>query len=367
MNILCVCPIGIGNYLLCYPAFDLLRESMPSASLHLLALREGIAQLARADSLWSGVTVFDPGKLSYNPVVLYSTFAALRKHKFDASLNFFPSNTWHYHLLPWLTAIPNRYAFRYPVAPWSKLSMLSNRFVSVDEGLHDVHQNYRLVNLFLGADHRPSQPRFPVLFTEADRQWASDHFRTFSSSSLRIGIHPGSSVEHGMGSKRWQSVKFARLIDSACRYLNAEAYIFGGPDEETVKREVASAMECTVHVVAPTSLARTAALLAHCTLCICNDSGLMHMAACQGIPTAGIFGPTDEKRNGPFGPKTLVIRKHLKGFPVWTARNVGDRTLPKGIDPAESLNRLDPDDAWRQLRPWIETIMETSIAPHPSL
>jgi ADP-heptose:LPS heptosyltransferase len=79
----------------------------------------------------------------------------------------------------------------------------------------------------------------------------------------------------------------------------------------------------------------------------------MHMAASIGVPTAGIFGPTDEKRNGPFGPKTFVVRKTMDGFPVWTARNVGNRSLPRGVDPQASLKALTGEEAWAQLKPWI--------------
>ncbi|HMD67416.1 MAG TPA: glycosyltransferase family 9 protein, partial [Chitinivibrionales bacterium] len=91
-----------------------------------------------------------------------------------------------------------------------------------------------------------------------------------------------------------------------------------------------------------------------CACCIANDSGVMHMAACMGVPTAGIFGPTDEKRNGPFGGKNCVIRKPMPGFPVYTAINVGDRSAPPGIDPRSSLTALTAEDAWRQLSPWLE-------------
>ena len=59
-KVLCICPIGIGNYLLFYPACVLLKKHDPALQLHLLGLRRSIADLAYADPLWSGITVFDP-------------------------------------------------------------------------------------------------------------------------------------------------------------------------------------------------------------------------------------------------------------------------------------------------------------------
>jgi hypothetical protein len=55
----------------------------------------------------------------------------------------------------------------------------------------------------------------------------------------------------------------------------------------------------------------------------------------------------------------------MEGFPVWTAKSVGNRSLPKGIDPAASLKALSAEEAWAQLRPWIEHTLNSSIASKP--
>jgi lipopolysaccharide heptosyltransferase II len=356
MKILCVCPIGVGNYLLCYPAFRLLKKAAPDASLHLLALREGIAELARGDALWDGVTILDPAKIRKNFFAVFRTALKLRAQRFEASLNFFPSNTWQYSLLPWLLGIKKRFAFTYCLSGPLKLSFLSNYATPVNVALHDVRQNFLIVASYLGKEQEAPPIVFPRLFSEAERQWATLHMASLSLNKIRIGIHPGSSAEHGMDAKRWSPENFAGLADLAAQQTKGEVYIFGGPDEEPLKNRVAEALASKGHIMVPVSLRKTAALLKQCTLCICNDSGLMHMAACSGVPTVGIFGPTDEKRNGPVGEKNLVIRKNMQGFPIWTARSVGNRSLECGIDPQASLKALSVMDAWEQLRPWIVSI-----------
>jgi ADP-heptose:LPS heptosyltransferase len=353
MKVLCVCPIGVGNYLLCYPAFSFLKKAMPDASMHLLALREGIAELARGDSMWDDITVFDPTKLRKNITAAVRIMLRLRSQRFYASLNFFPSNTWQYHLLPWLAGIKRRYAFAYHVADISRLSFLCNHVTPVDAEAHDVQQNYRLVASYFDNRVEGPPPRFPKLYSEPDAQWAQGYLASLTGNTVRIGIHPGSSADHGMDAKRWSPENFAGLADNVCGLVGGEALVFGGPDEDQLKIRVAAAMKIKAHAIPPVSLSKTAALLSQCAICICNDSGIMHMAACTGVPTAGIFGPTDEKRNGPYGEKTLVIRKKMEGFPVWTAGNVGRRSLPKGIDPQAPLAALTVDDAWSQLKPWV--------------
>ena len=39
-----------------------------------------------------------------------------------------------------------------------------------------------------------------------------------------------------------------------------------------------------------------------------NDSGLMHLAAAAGVPTLGLFGPSDEALYGPWGPHAATVR-----------------------------------------------------------
>jgi len=50
------------------------------------------------------------------------------------------------------------------------------------------------------------------------------------------------------------------------------------------------------------------ACLRRARLFIGNDSGLMHLAAAAGAPTVGLFGPSDDRRYAPWGPKTRVVR-----------------------------------------------------------
>jgi len=55
-----------------------------------------------------------------------------------------------------------------------------------------------------------------------------------------------------------------------------------------------------------TSLAEALQLVAGCRLMLCNDSGLMHVAAGLGIPTVTPFGATDPDRTSPSGSHVRV-------------------------------------------------------------
>ncbi|MFQ5345314.1 MAG: lipopolysaccharide heptosyltransferase II [Mariprofundus sp.] len=56
-----------------------------------------------------------------------------------------------------------------------------------------------------------------------------------------------------------------------------------------------------------TSLTEALQLIAGCQLLLCNDSGLMHVAAGLGIPTVTPFGATDPERTSPSGPHIRIL------------------------------------------------------------
>ncbi len=51
-----------------------------------------------------------------------------------------------------------------------------------------------------------------------------------------------------------------------------------------------------------------AAALSRCAGFVGNDSGLMHIAAAVGIPTLGLFGPTDSTLYAPVGKQAVALR-----------------------------------------------------------
>lgn len=353
MKILCICPFGIGNYLLCYPAWRLLRSKLPHAGLHLLALRRQIIDLAGNDPLWNSIHFIEPGR-SQTIQSLGRFMGSLRREKFDASMSFFPSNTWQYNMLPFVAGAKERHAFRYDLKKMASLSILNTHLIPVDPALHDVQQNIMLSARFAGCDPDDAEVIFPQLHSADERE--SARIMVKSDKSVHIAIHPGSSAENGMDAKRWPAERFGRLADRICERLGADALILGGPDEKGLKQTVAKAMRQPSRIIDPQPLTLTAALLGECTLCLCNDSGIMHLAASVGTPTVAIFGPTDERRNGPWGDRHCIIRKNTAGFPLWTAANVGSRRVPPGIDPMQSLLDLSVDDAWETASGFVGTL-----------
>jgi ADP-heptose:LPS heptosyltransferase len=51
-------------------------------------------------------------------------------------------------------------------------------------------------------------------------------------------------------------------------------------------------------------------LLENASLVIGGDTGPLHLASSLGVPSIGIFGPTDPRRNGPWMSKAAHVTRH---------------------------------------------------------
>ena len=90
-----------------------------------------------------------------------------------------------------------------------------------------------------------------------------------------------------------------------------------------------------------------AAILGKCTAFLGNDSGITHLAALMGIPTAAIFGPTDPAVWGPRGPGVRIITAE---------KPQGSRSSEKkDLRSRSGLEEIMPEEVIKKLAPVLET------------
>jgi len=70
------------------------------------------------------------------------------------------------------------------------------------------------------------------------------------------------------------------------------------------------------------------------------DSGPMHMAAAVGMPVIALFGPTDERKWGPWGEEHTVITKRLSCYPC-KPHKCADNECMKRISIDEAVEALE--------------------------
>jgi len=114
--------------------------------------------------------------------------------------------------------------------------------------------------------------------------------------------------------KIWPIERFAQttqqLLGPGGALAGGRLLILGGPGDGRMVEELrmASARGRYVDLTGKVDLLTAYAALKRADLFIGNDSGLMHIAAAAGVPTIGLFGPSDERRYGPWGPLTKAVR-----------------------------------------------------------
>lgn len=150
---------------------------------------------------------------------------------------------------------------------------------------------------------RHFRPLFP-LNDEATR-FASDWISTNRfDGKLIVGMNPSG----GWYTKRWGLDHYARLGDVIAEKYHASIILLWGPGEEEDVRSIHRKMKSTCQIIPRTSLKELGAIIRHCAYVVSNDSGPMHIAASLGVPTLGIFGPTNPYLQGPYGQNHRWIR-----------------------------------------------------------
>jgi len=320
-KILIVCPIGLGNYLLATPSIRLLKRAWPQAELHLLSLKTVITGLAEKNPLITMVIDLDANQRRVKNV--WRLVNTLRSEKYDASFTLFPSNRWEYNVLPFVSGIARRFAFAYVKNGPETLSYFQNQEINVSESLSDVEQNLALVCYATGVE-KPKN--ISIDFPSVDEAPAVEYLKKHHLLGKKlVGFHPGSSPEREMAHKRWPAGHFSKLARMLAEQHGCHVLVFGGPDEKSLKDEVAIGSAGAATVVEAMDLFKTAALIKQCRLFVANDSGLLHVAAALGVRCAGIFGPTDERRTAPWGKGHIVMGKPMPCRPCWRTDNVGKR------------------------------------------
>jgi ADP-heptose:LPS heptosyltransferase len=114
--------------------------------------------------------------------------------------------------------------------------------------------------------------------------------------------------------KTWPLERFSqvamRLLGPHGAMGGGRLMVIGGPEDKKVARGLKDvvARNRFIDLTGGVDLLTAFACLKHVRLFIGNDSGAMHLAAAAGVPTLGLFGPSDEQLYAPWGPNARVVR-----------------------------------------------------------
>lgn len=326
---------GIGNYLIQAPTIAAYKKEHPQSEITVWVAPRGSKAIAEIDPNVTHVIEAPIRRsLLFNGLHIWR----LARRKFDIAIMLSPGQLWKGSVFMFCAFINIRIAHRYPHLGNPESSFLLTAATPELPHVHDIEQNLELLGQ-LGIDrgaykYQPySLPPLPPLSVQQGERIIARLTR--KPNQLLVGIHPGSAPQFHW--KRWPSEHFITTAKEIIIQHQAFILIFGGPAEQSLAADIQRKIgrEATV-ITAP--LLTTAAILKHCSLMISNDSGLMHLAAASGIPTIGLFGPTDEELTGPRGTNSRALRAPGTK-PIYNTEDNFDL----GKDSHESLQALKPD------------------------
>ena len=117
-----------------------------------------------------------------------------------------------------------------------------------------------------------------------------------------VGLSPGAAFGPA---KRWPAVRFGAVAAGLAGSEGTQVVVLGSEADGLLALQVVEASGGRAISLAG-AFARPellAAAISRLAVLVTNDSGPMHIAAALGVPVVALFGPTDERRSGPWtGP-----------------------------------------------------------------
>ncbi len=327
MKALIVAPSWIGDTIMAQPLFARLHAKHPGLQLDALAPHWVAPVLQRMGEIAEVVnSPFAHGQLSLK--ARWRLARQLAARSYDAV--YVLPNSLKSALVPFMAGIPQRVGF----TGESRFGLVNVRHNLDKSALPLMVERFAQLAEAPGAA-LPKPISYPKI-----RSTAADQEKTLFELKLErpariVAFCPG--AEYGPA-KRWPAAHFAALA----KMLAAQGYaiwLFGSPKDHAVAEEIAQlAPGLCRNLCGATSLGQAVDLLAMTDLVVCNDSGLMHVAAALGRPIVALYGSSSPGFTPPLSDQADILSLKLDCSPCFK------RECPLGH--LDCLNKLSPEQVY---------------------
>ncbi|MDR2113057.1 MAG: lipopolysaccharide heptosyltransferase II, partial [Candidatus Accumulibacter sp.] len=234
-------------------------------------------------------------------------------------------------LLPFFAGIPERIGF----TGEARYGLINRRHTLDEQALP------RMVERFAQLAQAPGSPlerpvEHPRLVSNAEQR-AETLSALGAGHPRRVAVFcPG--AEYGPA-KRWPARHFATLADALAERGYA-VWLLGSPRERAAGDEIVNRAGRAKprNFCGETTLAQAIDLIAAADFIVCNDSGLMHVAAALDRPLVAVYGSSSPVFTPPLSGRATILGLDLDCSPCFK------RECPFGH--LDCLNKLEP---WRVL------------------
>ena len=154
---------------------------------------------------------------------------------------------------------------------------------------------------------------------------------------LKIIVHTAASLP----AKQWPLDRFAEVMRSVKQKFNARFVYTGAQNDAALYQEIEKQGPFGgLNLCGITTVRENLSVYRESHLFFGVDSGPLHMAAAVGIPVVALFGPTDDRKWGPWGEGHTVITKKLSCHPC-KPHKCTDNQCMKEISAEEALEAVE--------------------------
>lgn len=354
-RLLLIKPDHLGDVLLITPALRQLRQQHPQAWIVALVGPWSATILTHNPDIDTLITLPFPGferrdtpdthPYSLLTVISMRTWMLVRPYlrlahyalllragQFDTALVLRDDHWWG-AALALLAGIPQRIGYAMPACrPFLSMAL------PWQPTMHVSQQALTLCAATGGMPYHPSQEMIALRYEPATTaiEWATTWLAAqgIGPATRLVVLHPGT----GGATKLWLPERWAAVADALQAHPNVCLVLTGGPGEAPLVQDIVAEMRHPpLTLVGQTSVDQLAALFRHAALVLGVDSGPLHLAVSQNVPTLHLFGPSAVERFGPWGDSRqhVVLRANL-----WCSPCGVFHVCPRHTDPPQCMEQL---------------------------
>ncbi|MBK7956354.1 MAG: lipopolysaccharide heptosyltransferase II [Candidatus Accumulibacter sp.] len=325
MKALIVAPSWIGDTVLAQALFMRLHEQTPHLQLDALAPRWVAPVLERMPEIAQIIdSPFAHGELSLKARRRLARQLAQNGYQRAYVL----PNSIKSALIPFIADIPERIGF----VGETRYGLINRRHTLNKALLPQMAERFAQLAETPGAPLPRPLPLPQLISSSAQRAATLSTLGLDLPEKLAV-FCPG--AEYGPA-KRWPARHFATLASSLADQ-GYGVWLLGSAKDQAIGDQIvdqADAARPPRNLCGATSLTQAIDLLAAASFVVCNDSGLMHVAAALGRPLIAVYGSSSPGFTPPLSAQATIIRLELACSPCF------QRECPLGH--LDCLNKLDP-------------------------
>ncbi len=328
-RILIIAPAWVGDAIMAQPLYARIKARHPDAIIDVLApawTRPLHARMAEINELIDAP--FTHGQLKLRE--RWRLAREIKARGYDQAIVL--PNSLKSALVPLLAGIPLRTGWLGEM----RYGLLNDARTLNPIALPQMAQRFYALGADDGVPLTQAMP-FPVLTINPAERAATVQKLGLSTDTPIVAICPG--AEYGPA-KRWPAKHVAALANELIDE-GKQVWLFGSNKDAEICAEICELAPQVLDLAGKTSLAEAIDLMSLAANVVCNDSGLMHVAAALQRPLVAVFGSSSPTFTPPLAIKAKIVTLDLECSPCF------ERVCPLGH--MDCLNKLDPERVYTAL------------------